>query len=147
VSDYIHAKISPPKRVEILKVEDARVIAHHSSYWKPGQFGYAIAYSTHPGMHTMDSGPSKAHELTYLVSKAAHGRGGALWFSADALRFTPRKVMIDREKLSNDEKVALDLLLERGNGSSKQLSMLVPDEARRTQIKALASQLRSLRTR
>ena len=82
---YIHEQIKPPKRVQVLKADSA------GGYWKPGQFGYAVACSTHPGMHTLDKGPTAAGELAYLVSKAKHGRGGALWFSANGLRFTGRK--------------------------------------------------------
>ena len=82
---YITASISPPKRVQILKVDTG------SGYWKPGQFGYALSYSTHPGMFTMDKGPSEAGELSYLVSKSKDLRGGALWFSATGLRFTGKE--------------------------------------------------------
>jgi hypothetical protein len=78
---HISASISPPKRVQILKARGP------GGYWKSGQFGYAVAYSTHPGMYT-EKGPSEADELVYLVSKSKNARGGALWFSADALRFT-----------------------------------------------------------
>lgn len=81
-SKYISASIKPPRRVQITRSDGS------TGYWKPGQFGYAISYSTHPGMHTLDKGPTEAGELAYLVSKASHGRGGALWFSAEALRFT-----------------------------------------------------------
>jgi hypothetical protein len=83
--NYIHASIKPPRRVQILKADRS------GGYWKPGQFGFAVSYSTHPGMHTLDKGPTEAGELAYLVSKAAHGRGGALWFSAEALRFTGKE--------------------------------------------------------
>lgn len=82
---YINASISPPKRVQILKAHSA------AGYWKPGQFGYAIAYSTHPGMHTLDKGPSEPNEMSYLVAKSKDHRGGALWFSAQGLRFTGRE--------------------------------------------------------
>ena len=84
-SKYISAAISPARRVEILRVDSA------GGYWKPGQFGYARGYSTHPGMHTLDSGPSAAGDLSYLVSKSKDGRGGGLWFSSSALRFTGRE--------------------------------------------------------
>src|SRR5665809_16284 len=57
---YITASIKPPRRVQITKVDSG------SGYWKPGQFGYAISYSTHPGMFTMDKGPSAPGELSYL---------------------------------------------------------------------------------
>lgn len=82
---YAHVSISPPKRVQILRADRS------GDYWKPGQFGYAVAHSTHPGMFTLDKGPTQAGELAYLVSKAKHGRGGALWFSSNALRFTGKK--------------------------------------------------------
>lgn len=81
---YITASISPPKRVQILKADSV------GGYWKPGQFGYAVSYSTRPGMHTMDKGPSESGDLSYLVSKSKGKGGGALWFSAQALRFTGR---------------------------------------------------------
>lgn len=79
---YISASIDPPRRVQVLKADSA------GGYWKPGQFGYAISYSTHPGMHTLDRGPTEAGELAYLVAKSKDMRGGALWFSAKGLRFT-----------------------------------------------------------
>ena len=82
---YITASISPARRVQILKADSV------GGYWKPGQFGYAVSYSTHPGMHTMDKGPSAAGELSYLVSKSKGKGGGALWFSAQALRFTGKE--------------------------------------------------------
>lgn len=82
---YIHASISPPRRVQVLKADTV------GGYWKPVQFGYAVAYSTHPGMHTMDKGPSEPGELSYLVSKSKGMGGGALWFSAQALRFTSKE--------------------------------------------------------
>lgn len=99
---YISASIKPPRRVQILKADSA------GGYWKPGQFGYAISYSTHPGMHTLDKGPTEAGDLAYLVSKAAHGRGGALWFSAEGLRFTgkesaPRPSHARKKKLTHHE--------------------------------------------
>ena len=80
---HIQASISPPRRVQILKASSP------GGYWKPRQFGYAVAYSTHPGMWT-ETGPSKAGELSYLVAKSKDARGGAVWFSPGALRFTAR---------------------------------------------------------
>lgn len=82
---YIQASISPPRRVQILKADSA------AGYWKPGQFGYAIGYSTHPGMHTLDKGPSEPNAMSYLVAKSKDHRGGALWFSAQGLRFTGKE--------------------------------------------------------
>ena len=99
---YITASISPPKRVQVLKADST------AGYWKPGQFGYALAYSTHPGMHTLDKGPSEAHEMSYLVAKSKDLRGGALWFSAQGLRFTgkekaPRPSHAKKKKLDHHE--------------------------------------------
>lgn len=63
-----------------------------SSYFKPGQFGYVVGSTTRGGMYTLDRGPSGEGELTYLVSKRPkEAGGGALWFSAGALRFTGRQ--------------------------------------------------------
>lgn len=83
---YIQASIEPSRRVQIVKTDDA---GPHP-YWRKGQFGYAVGYSTHPGMYT-ESGPSKGGDLSYLVSKSRDGHTGATWFSAEALRFTGRE--------------------------------------------------------
>ena len=80
---YIQASIKPSRRVQIVRTDDKGP----SAYWKPGQFGYAVSYSTHPGMYT-EKGPSAPDELSYLVSKSKDGHTGASWFSAEALRFT-----------------------------------------------------------
>ena len=133
---FVSAKIDPPRRIEILKTTD-RV------YWKPGQFGYAISYSTHPGMYTMDKGPSERGELAFLIAKTKDMRGGASWISSEGLRFTkPPKL-----DLADAERVALDLLLGNGRGDTTLLSELVPDVERRGHLKMLAAQLRSLRGR
>ncbi len=84
------AKIEPPRRVQILpgdEPERRHRTLGESSYWKPGQFGFAIAWSTHPGMYT-ERGPTVRGEKAYLVSKTKEGRGGASWFSPEGLRFT-----------------------------------------------------------
>ena len=83
---YIHASIDPSRRVQIVKTTDR---SPHP-YWKPGQFGYAVGYSSHPGMYT-ESGPSTGGDLSYLVSKSRDGHTGASWFSAEALRFTGKE--------------------------------------------------------
>jgi hypothetical protein len=59
-------------------------------------------------MHTMDKGPSESGELSYLVSKSKGKGGGALWFSAQALRFTgkekvPSPSHAKKKKLSHHE--------------------------------------------
>lgn len=100
--NYISAAISPPRRVQILKADTV------GDYWKPGQFGYAVSYSTRPGMHTMDKGPSEEGDLVYLVSKSKGKGGGALWFSAQALRFTgsakaPRPSHARKKKIDRAE--------------------------------------------
>ena len=83
---YISASIKPSRRVQIVRTTDK---SPHP-YWKPGQFGYAVGYSTHPGMYT-EKGPSNPDELSYLVSKSRDGHTGASWFSAEALRFTGKE--------------------------------------------------------
>jgi hypothetical protein len=83
---YIQNSIKPSRRVQIVRTDDK---GPHP-YWKPGQFGYAVGYSTHPGMYT-ESGPSSPHALSYLVSKSKDGHTGASWFSVEALRFTGKE--------------------------------------------------------
>lgn len=80
---YISASIKPSRRVQVVRTDDKG----SGAYWKPGQFGYAVSYSTHPGTLT-EKGPSAPDELSYLVSKSKDGHTGSSWFSADALRFT-----------------------------------------------------------
>jgi hypothetical protein len=136
---YVSALLAPSKRVEIVRSDDK------SGRWKPGSFGYAISYSTHPGMWT-ESGPSEAGALSYSVSKAKDGKSGATWFSAGALRFltkTPRGVMAD---LPEEERVAIDLLLH-GTNDKQILASLVPDVDRRAFVRTIADQMRTLRSR
>lgn len=78
--------LDPPRRVEILRVEDQRP----SSYFKVGQFGYARSRQMSGGFATQDAGESKAGQAVYAVSKAKDGRGGAVWFTEDGIRFTGR---------------------------------------------------------
>ena len=87
---------APPRRVEILKVDDPSP----NRYWKVGQFGYVVGENLSPTVHTHGGrfevypvdrrGSTRPGEKAYLVSKARHGRGGALWFTSEALRFTKR---------------------------------------------------------
>jgi hypothetical protein len=80
-----HVWRDSPRRVQILRVDGSP-----GGYWKPGQYGYVLARSTSGGSMCVDRyepGGSKPGEPVYLVSKARHGRGGALWFSEAALRF------------------------------------------------------------
>lgn len=136
---------SKPPRVEILRGTGGR-----NPYFRKGQFGYVVGVNTAGGMHFVDkedAAESEPGEVAFLVSKTADMRGGALWFSADALRFT--KAPADPLKaLSDEERVALDLFLANGNGAHKtQIAELIPDTARRGYLKMLAAQMKSLRAR
>lgn len=135
----IRAVIEPPQRVEILKSRD-----DYRWKWKPGQFAYAVSYTTEPGCPTVNKGFSIDGELVYGVAKNKDYSTGIYYFTADALRFTrvPRDLIA---ALSDDEKVAIDLLTVGRNGTT--LSSLVPDPERRAYVRAIASQLQSLRAR
>jgi hypothetical protein len=79
-----YGSISPPRRVEILRAG--------GKYFKPGQFAYVLSYDKRGSNYWVDKdGASREGELAYLVSKTKDMRGGALWFSADGLRFTGSK--------------------------------------------------------
>lgn len=134
-----------PPRVEILRGTGGK-----NPYFKKGQFGYVVGVNTAGGMHFVDREEdftSKPGEVAFLVSKTADMRGGALWFSAEALRFT--KVPTDPLKtLSDEERVALDLFLASGNGlHQKEIAELVPDKKRRGYVKMVAAQMKSLKSR
>ena len=135
---------SKPPRVEILHGTGGR-----NPYFRKGQFGYVVGVNTAGGMNFVDKedAASAPGEVAFLVSKTADMRGAALWFSADALRFT--KVPADPLKtLSDEERVALDLFLTNGNGAHKtEIATLIPDATRRGYVKMLAAQLKSLRAR
>lgn len=137
---------SKPPRVEILRGTGGK-----NPYFRKGQFGYVVGVNTAGGRYLADkegeASESAPGEVAFLVSKTAEMRGGALWFSADALRFT--KAPADPLKvLSDEERVALDLFLANGNGSHKTaIAELVPDAARRGYVKMLAAQMKSLRAR
>jgi hypothetical protein len=78
----------PPQRVEIV---DAGT-PWGGMYFKRGQYGFVLGMNTTGGMHCIDkAGPSKSGEIAYLVSKTREMKGGALWFSKDAVRFATRK--------------------------------------------------------
>lgn len=135
---------SKPPRVEIL-----RGTGGQTPYFRKGQFGYVVGVNTVGGMYFADKGgessESQPGEVAFLVSKTADMLGGALWFSAEALRFT--KVPKDLLKaLSDEERVALDLFLANGNGVHKTaIAELIPNAERRAYVKTLAVQLKSLR--
>ena len=91
-----------------------------------------------------EKGQSKMGEIAFLVTAAKHGRGGALWYSADALRFT-KSPTDPLSKLSDEQRVALDLLLAGRNG--RQLEALIPDQQDRIELKALAAWVKSMTAR
>jgi len=136
---------SKPPRVEILRGTGGK-----NPYFRKGQFGYVVGVNTAGGMHFVDredASSSEPGEVAFLVSKTADMRGGALWFSAEALRFTkaPKDPVTT---LSDEERVALDLFLSNGNGKHKaQIAELVPDATRRGYVKTLAVQMKTLRPR
>lgn len=134
---------SKPPRVEIL-----RGTGGPNPYFRKGQFGYVVGVNTAGGMYFADKeGDSLPGEVAFLVSKTADMRGGALWFSAEALRFTkaPKDLL---KALSDEERVAIDLFLSNGNGGHKTtIAELIPDTERRAYVKTLATQLKSLRGR
>jgi hypothetical protein len=129
------------KRVEILR--------EHGRPLKRPRFGYVVAVNTKGGSHFVDvddpdAWTSKPGEPAFLVSRTADGRSGALWYSHGGIRFTkpPREEVAG---LSDDERVALDLILEGGNGPI--FSQLVPNQGRRDVVKTIAAQLKTLRSR
>lgn len=77
--------VDPPRRVQVIHVDGSP-----GGYWKSGQYGYVVGWSTSGGSMCVDRyepGGSKPGELVYMVAKSKNGRGGALWFSEAALRF------------------------------------------------------------
>lgn len=135
---------SKPPRVEIVRGSGGR-----NPYFKKGQFGFVVGANTAGGMYFVDKdGASEPGEVAFLVSKTADMRGGALWFSAEALRFTKPPADQHLTTLSDEERVALDLYLANGNGMhKKQIAELVPDPKRRGYVKMIATQLKTLRPR
>jgi len=83
-----YGSFSPPKRVVIL-------IGSGAGYFKAGQYAYALSWDTRGGQHPVNANRSGAvprGEKVFLVSKTKEMRGGALWFTKDAIRFTaPRR--------------------------------------------------------
>jgi len=136
---------SRPPRVEVLRGTGGK-----NPYFKRGQFGYVVGVNTAGGMYFADKQDGELSEpgdVAFLVSKTADMRGGALWFSAEALRFT--KIPADwKRDLPDEERVALDLFLSSGNGRHKdQIAELVPSAQRRGYLKTLATQLKAVRPR
>lgn len=134
-----------PPRVEILRGTGGR-----TPYFRKGQFGYVVGVNTVGGVYFADkegaSAESQPGEVAFLVSKTADMRGGALYLSAEALRFT--KAPTDPLKaLTDEERVALDLFLANGSANKTAIAELIPDASRRGYLKMLAAQLKSLRAR
>ncbi|HEV3059689.1 MAG TPA: hypothetical protein VGY48_15670 [Vicinamibacterales bacterium] len=76
-----------PRRVQI--VAQGRIGA---GYFKTGQYAYVVGSSDDGGMYWIDRpGHSARGETALLISKTKSGRGGALWISPAAVRFTARK--------------------------------------------------------
>ncbi len=70
-----------PRRVEILRAG--------GTYFKPGQFGYALGWNERGGHYCQDKkGPTKPGQRAHLISKTKSMRGGGLWFSDAGIRFT-----------------------------------------------------------
>lgn len=135
-------KADNPARVEIL-------YKTRGDNTRGKRFGYVQSVNTTGGMHFFDkSRASEPGEPAFLVSRTSDGRSGAVWYSHEGLRFT-KAPTAQVAGLSDDERVALDLLLVgEGNGkTASTLAALVPDPARRDLVKTLAAQTRTLRPR
>ena len=76
-----------PRRVQII----AKGGKIGGGYFKTGQFAYVIAVNDGGGMYWIDKdGYSKKGDVAYLISKTKDMKGGALWISAEGVRFTGR---------------------------------------------------------
>ena len=128
----------PGKRVEIL-------FKTRGDNTRGKRFGHVVGVNTTGGMHFFDqSRPSEPGEVAFLVSGTPDGRSGAVWYSHEGIRFTkPPRDLIDQ--LSEEERVALDLVLQGNNGS--RLTALVPDTERQHLVKTVAASLKTLRAR
>jgi hypothetical protein len=85
---YVNIKVEmmKPRRVQIVAADPIG-----ARYFKHGQFAYVIGSSDEGGMFWIDRpGCSKKGEVTYLISKSKGMAGGALWISADGVRFTSK---------------------------------------------------------
>lgn len=146
---FVPFNIDPPKRVEIVKY-DGRIGEGPSPWWSVGQFGYAVAYSTDPGLYT-ESGSSRAGDLSYLVYKSKPNPKRTLsgsprstqWFSSEGIRFTTKAPRSLIDALTDDERVALDCLIQHG-GECHTLKDLVPKAERADHVRMVADQVRSL---
>lgn len=132
--------ISPPERVEILQT--------HPTYawkWKPGQFAYAVSFTIDP-VDSVDRGFTSPGSPSYGVAKQKDMQTGVYYFTADAVRFT-RKPRDLTKSLSEDEKVAVDLLVSQPHGAQTILDTLVPKPVRQLYVKFVAERLRNLQAR
>lgn len=131
-----------PKHVQVLRFFGKRP--------KKKMFGSVVATDTSGGTQVRDKlggGITKPGEVSFYVMLDSPNYGASGWFSHDGIRFTKAPTM-DVAQLSSEEKVALDALLENGNGHREErISALVPSRERRRHVKGLAAQLRSLRPR
>ncbi len=126
----------PGKRVEIL-------FKTRGDTTKGKRFGYVVGVNTSGGMHFMDKPrQSEPGEVAFLVSRTSDGRSGALWYSYEGIRFTkpPRDLLA---QLDDDERVAIDLILQGSNG--QRLKELVPDVEKQHRVKTVAAALKTLR--
>jgi hypothetical protein len=127
---------TPGKRVEIL-------FKTRGDTTKRKRFRYVVGVNTSGGMHLWDKErPSAPGEVAFLVSRTSDGRSGAIWYSHEAIRFTkPPRDLLDQ--LEDDERVAVDLLLQGSNGA--RLKELVPDVEKQHRVRTVAAALKTLR--
>lgn len=126
----------PGKRVEIL-------FKTRGDNTRGKRFSYVVGVNTSGGMHFFDKEkPSKSGEVALLVSRTSDGQSGAIRYSHEGIRFTkPPRDLIDQ--LDDNEHVALDLVLQGGNG--ERLKELVPDVEKQHRVKPVAAALKTLR--
>ena len=76
-----------PRRVQIIAPDPIG-----ARYFKHGQHAYVIGACDDGGMYWIDKpGHSEKGETAYLISKSKNMAGGALWISAEGIRFTSHK--------------------------------------------------------
>lgn len=83
------------QKVETMEPQRVQIVAPDpigARYFKYGQFAYVIGSCDDGGMYWIDKpGHSDKGEIAYLISKTKTMAGGALWISAEGVRFTARK--------------------------------------------------------
>jgi hypothetical protein len=65
-----------------------------AGYFKTGQYAYILGATSDGGVYCIDKngpGSSPKGQLCFLISKTRDMRGGALWISSDAVRFTKKR--------------------------------------------------------